>query len=170
MEKECEVPAESLGMDFNIVKQNINIATGWVMMWAGAAEFILFMRSCNFVLGKFYFMLLFLLNVLFFETTAVREWYVPSSAWSIKWQLRKKHNISNCIGNEKQPIKIHRFEWFTLLSTRPNFQDDESYSYCPMTSDNEKVGPQWQLKIRTLEHKLVSCTAHVNIVTVNVEI
>jgi hypothetical protein len=54
------------------------------MKWAAAAEFILFMRSCNFVLGKFYFMLLFLLNVLCFETTAVKECYVPSSAGSIK--------------------------------------------------------------------------------------
>jgi len=31
-------------------------------------------------------------------------------------------------------------------STWPNFHDDEPYSYCPLTSDTEKLGPWWQIQ------------------------
>lgn len=119
-------------------------------------------------LGKFYFMLLFVLNVLCFETTTVKEWYGPSSAWSIKWELRKNIIYQTALGTKNNHTK------YIDLNGLLSFQHGLTFTMMNLTHTVHwhQILGNWAHddKFRKMEHKLVSCTAHVNIVTVNVEI
>ena len=74
-------------------------------MWAGAVEFMLFMRSYNYILlGKIlFYAAVFIEGVVFLNYCCG----VICSKFCMKHQMttKEKHNIPNCIGNEKQPIK-----------------------------------------------------------------